>query len=247
MKQIKQLGQNFLVDTTAINSFISFCNLQKTDNVLEIGIGQGALTKQIAPKVSKVVGIEIDLNCINYVNNLKIENVQIINANFLNLDLYQTIKQHNINKVVGAIPYYITSPIIHKIITEATTPLQTVYLITQKEFAQKVIDTKKRSYFTNLIEQYGNISRGQVILKTSFNPVPKVDSYFFGIQFKNYPKTSTNVVKWSKFLHKGFATPRKKINKVFDKQKLLQLNIDPNLRPSQLTLIDWQNIYNCRE
>ncbi|PIR43739.1 ribosomal RNA small subunit methyltransferase A [candidate division WWE3 bacterium CG10_big_fil_rev_8_21_14_0_10_32_10] len=241
-----QLGQNFLINKNDINDFIEFCNLEMQDNVLEIGVGEGAITKYIVPRVNKFIGVEVDIDLINKIYKLQNPNykLQIINGDFLKLNLSKLIKKEKINKIIGAIPYYISSPIIHKILKESTEPLKYVYLITQKEFAKKVVSkANKKSYFTNLIGKYGKIKPGGLIKNTSFSPIPKVDSYSFGIEFTKYPKEASNVVKWSRYLHFIFSNPRKKINKKFNKNIFDKLKIDSNKRPEDLTQEEVLKLY----
>jgi len=244
-KTYKMLGQNFLVDKGVVKRFISFCNLSRKDIVLEIGVGKGVLTKEIGPTVTRTFGIEIDPTLSNEVLSFSISNLQIFNEDFLKIDLKKYIQEYKINKIIGAIPYYISSPIIHKIMREIISPLQEICLITQLEFAKKLIGKERqRSYFTNFIERYARIIPGEKIEKSSFNPTPKVDSYYFKIKTEHNPEDSSEVVKWSRFLHYVFMTPRKKINKRFENKILLESNIDPNLRPENLSLKELEYIYN---
>ncbi|HHH14328.1 MAG TPA: ribosomal RNA small subunit methyltransferase A [candidate division WWE3 bacterium] len=234
-----KLGQNFLIDKQAINDFINFCSIKKEDTILEIGPGFGALTKHLSLKAKKVIAIEIDTDLAYKLNTLGIENLLVLNKDFLEVNLKELVEKEKITKIIGAIPYYISSPIIHKIIEEAKEPLKEVALITQKEFAQKIIGTKKnRSYFTNLIERYAEIIPGRVIKSSSFKPKPKVDSMYFKFVFKDYPKNKEEFIKWSKFLHHVYTNPRKKINKKFKKDLLLKAGISPDIRPQNLSVED---------
>lgn len=244
MNKRKSLGQNFLVDKTAVKKFLQNSDLHKKDNVLEIGVGEGALTLPIANSVNTITSIEIDYKLAAKMAGLGIENLQIVNEDFLRINLKDLIQEREINKIVASIPYGITSPIIHKIIRESVAPLEEVHLITQKEFADKLIGGEnKKSYFTFLIENWGNITEGNKIRKESFNPIPKVDSKSFSIVLHDYPNNEKEVVKWSKFVHFAFASPRKKINKRFSKEQLKKLNISEDKRPENLTLSEMRILY----
>lgn len=245
MNKTRALGQNFLVNQNSINEFLQFSDLKSTDVILEIGIGVGALTGPLTKTVKQVVAIEIDTGLTDKAQTWSIENLKILNINFLDCDLKQIIKENNINKIVASIPYSITSPIIHKIIRESCTPLVEIYLIAQKEFVNKIVGRGDRSsYFTFLVSKWANIKNGSLIGRDSFNPVPKVDSQSFSFSFFDYPKSREEVVKWSKFVHFTFASPRKKINKRFELEVLNNLNIDPNIRPENLTLKQIISLYN---
>lgn len=251
-KAKKYFGQNWLIDQKAIEQFIQFCDIKPTENVLEIGMGNMALTLPLVKIANKVVSVEIDKELVNKarlkVNSEKlvINNIlSIINSDFLQMDLAEIIKKEQITTIVSAIPYNITSPIIHKIIEESVSPLFKVCLITQKEFAQKLVGkTNKRSYFTNLVGRYAKITPGITILNTSFYPVPKVYSTYFKFIFNTYPENIYQVKQWEKFLHHVFRTPRKKINKAFDKDTLRKLAIDENLRPENLSLEQLNQLSN---
>lgn len=244
-KTKKRFGQNWLIDQKAIQQFIQFCDINPTENVLEIGIGNMALTLPLVKFANKVVSIEIDKELVNSAK-LKINSkLSVINADFLQIDLAKIIKKEKITTIISAIPYNITSPIIHKIIEESTTPLSKVCLITQKEFTQKLVGkTNKRSYFTNLVERYAKITPGITILNTSFYPVPKVDSMYFKFIFDTFPKNIYQVKQWEKFLHHAFRMPRKKLNKAFNKDTLIKLAIDENLRPANLSLNQLKKLSN---
>jgi len=245
MNKTKALGQNFLVNTESIESFLDFCNLKSADKVLEIGLGEGALTIPISIKIDKIVCVEIDKTLVDKSVQWQLENLQVIYENFLDCNLAEIIKKNKINKIVAAIPYSITSPIIHKIIKEGCLPLVDVNLIAQKEFTEKLVgDDKKRSYFTSLVNRWASIKNGEKIEKESFNPIPKVDSKFFSFSFFDYPKEEKEVIKWSKFLHFVFASPRKKINKRFKTEILESLDIDKDKRPENLDLPELDKLYN---
>jgi len=241
-----KLGQNFLKNKGSVFNFLNFCNISNSDSVLEIGVGQGALTYDILAKNPKnYTGIEIEKS---FADTFEFEfldkkNRQIINADILRVDLQKIIKKQKITKIIGAIPYYISSPIIHKIIYESCKPLSEVYLITQFEFAERVLGINRRSYFTNFIQNYCELNRGKKIKKECFYPKPKVDSMYFNLSFNNYPLSVKDAKKFSLFLHKGFKNPRKKITKAFKKEFLENLNINPNLRPENLSLLEWQSIH----
>ena len=109
----KKWGQNFIEDPNIINKIIKVINPQKTDKIIEIGPGQGALTNELSSKIKKLVAVEIDpLLCSSLESTFK-NHTRIINEDILKLDLNQ-FKDYN--KIVGNLPYYITTPIIFKVL-----------------------------------------------------------------------------------------------------------------------------------
>ena len=242
----KRFGQNFLVDETVILTMIETANLTKDDTVVEIGPGIGALTTQIIRKVKKIIAVEFDTNMVNILNS----NYEINNANnltILNQDVldfnptsYPDIKSNY--KVIGSIPYQITSPLIHKLINWEVKPQLAVLLI-QKEVAEKICSkTPNASYFSIFISAFGKAEIIKNVTSSSFYPSPKVQSAIIKINFEN-KKNLLEPAKFSKFLHHGFKNPRKMINKAFDKKLLLKNNINPELRPENLILDEWIKLY----
>ena len=135
-------------------------------------------------------------------------------------------------KIIGAIPYNITSPILHLII-EQNNLAEKVVLVIQKEVAEKITDAKKDSYLSNYIKYFFDINYEFTISRNDFFPAPKVDSAVITL----IKKTNINEIdkdKFSSFLHKVFRSPRKKINKVFSREILASCEIDENLRPENL-------------
>ena len=235
IKPIKDLGQNFLRNQEAINKIVALLEITEDDEILEIGPGEGVLTKVcLANQVNfKLVALDIDPRSVEELNKISDSRFEIKLGNFLE----QKIPA---NKILGAIPYNITSPILHKIIDYEFLPKKVV-LVIQKEVAEKITD-KKGSYLKDFINFYYDISYIFTINKEDFYPIPKVDSAVITLEIKeilpNFDKK-----KLSNFLHKVFRTPRKKINKVFSKQILNKLDIDENKRPEDLTLIELENLF----
>ena len=228
IKPIKELGQNFLRNHEAIAKIVNLLEIKEGDEILEIGPGEGVLTKICLdnPNNFKLISIDVDPRSVEELNKIADPRFEIRLGNFLE----QKIPAE---KILGAIPYNITSPILHKIISYENLPKRVV-LVIQKEVAEKLSD-KKGSYLKDYLNFYYEIKYAFTIDKEDFYPVPKVDSAVIVLNLKNQiPNFDKN--KLSNFLHKVFRSPRKKINKVFPKDYLNKLNIDENKRPEDLTL-----------
>jgi len=228
IKPIKELGQNFLRNEIAIQKIVDLLDILDKDEILEIGPGEGVLTKECLKKDEKfkLIALDIDPRSAEELNKIQDERFEIRLGNFLEQKILA-------NKILGAIPYNITSPILHKIINYEILP-EKVVLVIQKEVAEKITD-KKGSYLKDFINFYFETKYEFTILKEDFYPIPKVDSAVVTLNLKkDIPNFDKN--KFSNFLHKVFRSPRKKINKVFPKDYLNKLNIDENKRPEDLTL-----------
>ena len=228
IKPIKELGQNFLRNNEAIVKIVNLLEIIEDDEILEIGPGEGVLTKVCLqnPNKFKLISIDVDSRSVEELNKISDPRFEIRLGNFLE----QKIPAQ---KILGAIPYNITSPILHKIISYENLPKKVV-LVIQKEVAEKLCN-QKGSYLKDYLNFYYEINYSFTIKKEDFYPVPKVDSAVIVMDLKNQiPNFDKN--KLSSFLHKVFRSPRKKINKVFLKDYLNNLEIDENKRPEDLTL-----------
>jgi 16S rRNA (adenine1518-N6/adenine1519-N6)-dimethyltransferase len=236
IKPIKDLGQNFLRNDEAIQNIVNLLEISNGDKVLEIGPGEGVLTKICLknPAEFQLIALDIDPRSVEELNRISDPRLVIKLGNFLEQKIPAT-------KILGAIPYNITSPIFHKIIEYETLPKKVV-LVIQKEVAEKVSD-KKGSYLKDYLNFYYEIEYKFKINREDFYPAPKVDSAVIVLNLKSEtPSFDKN--KLSSFLHKVFRSPRKKINKVFSKELLKNLNIDDNKRPEDLTLKELEILFN---
>lgn len=231
IKPIKDLGQNFLRNHKVIEKFVEQIDITLGDLIYEIGPGEGVITKEIlnSKEIFKLKSIDIDERSIEILMQVSDERFEILHKDILKF--LPDISEENY-KVVGAIPYNITSPIIHRIIEKENLPKKIV-LIVQEEVARKVVGVEKNSYFSFYVGNFYDMKYIQKISRNDFYPIPNVDS---GLIVFNRKENLNKIdkVKYSNFLHKLFRSPRKKINKVFKKEMLEELNISPDLRPEDL-------------
>ncbi|MBU1104682.1 16S rRNA (adenine(1518)-N(6)/adenine(1519)-N(6))-dimethyltransferase RsmA [Candidatus Parcubacteria bacterium] len=245
----KSLGQNFLKSPKVLNDFIQACDLSKNDVVLEVGAGTGAVTRELAEVAGKVIAVEFDRDLVEALKeSLKdYSNVEIVNDDILqifptSLAVGELHRAGNL-KIVGSIPYSITSPLIGKIYELKQKPTL-ICLIVQWEVAKKICaKPPNASYLSNLVATFGEAKIIRKIPPGAFCPAPRVDSAILRIVTHNkYPDIRTK--EFSQFLHKGFKHPRKKIKQVFTLEELLKVGIDPSLRPENLSLLNWLNLFN---
>jgi len=184
----KSLGQNFLTDKNIIDKIIEKSNIGETDLVIEIGPGIGVLTAAAAEAAGKVIAIEIDRNLIPILNETlrEYDNIEILNNDVLKTDLREILEQNReIHgqktsgvKILGNLPYYITTPIIMKIL-EDRVPADSITIMLQKEVADRIKSAPgSRTYgaLSVAVQYYCTVAHVVNAPKEIFVPQPKVDS-----------------------------------------------------------------------
>lgn len=262
----KSLGQNFLIDDCVIEKIIESSNIEKEDLIIEIGPGLGVLTERLLKKSNNVVVIELDKKMIEILQNRFClnRNLEIINDDVLKVDLEKLIKnkkeQTNINKVkiVANLPYYISTPIIMKLL-ENRLEISEIIVMVQKEVAQRLgTETGKREAgaITYAVEYYAQATPIIDVPKESFIPSPKVESQVIKLEVRQNPKIEVEDEKLLfNIIQKSFMQRRKTLsnalinNKILDSkekvEKMFQtLEIPSNVRGENLTLEEFGKIAN---
>ncbi len=196
IKANKNLGQNFLIDEQVIEKIVSSSEIGKEDCVIEIGPGLGTLTKELLEKAGKVISIELDKKVIPILKDrfLLYKNFELINDDVLRVDLKKIIADEKENgfkdvKIVANLPYYITTPIIMKLLEEKL-DLKSIIVMVQKEVADRLIavpSDKDTGAITYSVYYY---AKGEEILevpKTSFIPEPEVTSKVIKLDIRKEP------------------------------------------------------------
>ncbi len=246
----KYLGQHFLTDKHILQKIIQSSKLKADDIVIEIGPGQGVLTQLMAPDVKKLICIETDRDLIEPLRSSFGSEAQIIHADFLQWDMSEL--PDNI-KVIGNIPYYISTPIIEKLIANRS-KISDVFLTVQLEFGQRLTALKGKEYgsLSCFAQYYADIKVLFKIKNTCFRPSPKVDSCFVHMKFKELNEDlAGNEEALFKMIQTAFGQRRKTIvnslKGLAAKEKLEEalgaLNINFNARPENLTLSNYIDLY----
>lgn len=192
----KSLGQNFLTDPHVLEKIIRAAALTKESGVIEIGPGIGALTERLAQAAGKVVAIEIDQRLIPVLENLfqNNDNVEIINEDALTVNLKQVVADHFQNAgslhVVANLPYYVTSPILVRLLQEQL-PLTNIVIMIQKEVADRLKaapGTKDYSSLSVLVQYYAEVREVGRVPSHVFVPRPQVDSKVVCLTLRKEPK-----------------------------------------------------------
>ena len=213
IKANKNLGQNFLVDDDALQDIVDGADINQDDLVIEIGPGLGSLTKLLLEKSKKVICIELDKKMVKIIKDRFsiYNNLEIINDDVLRINLNELIKQEkekNQNlknvKVVANLPYYITTPIIMKLV-ENNLDIESITVMIQKEVAERLIaipGCKETGAITYTIYYYCECKKIREVENTCFIPEPEVTSEVINLKLRNNPavqvkdkKVMFNIIK----------------------------------------------------
>ena len=261
----KKLGQNFLIDEYVVNEIVNIANVSKNDLIIEIGPGIGTLTKSLLEKAGKVISIEIDKKMLNILNDrfLLYKNFELINQDILQINLNELITK-NINskitncKIVANLPYYITTPIIVKLLEEKL-DVQNITIMVQKEVAERLTaipGEKNTSSISHMIYYFADSEIALEVPKTCFIPSPNVDSAIINLNFLNEPRVKINNEKeFFKLIQTAFSQKRKTLvnsllnNNIFSSREeaenaISSINLDVKVRPENLSIYDFANLYN---
>lgn len=244
---IKEFGQNFLSDSVIINKMVGLLEMTHGDTIIEIGPGHGALTEEVASRLrstnSELYAVEIDKRFSDKLLSMysSDENIHIYEDNILNfLPKFKTDKDV---KILGSLPYYITSPIIHEIIKMNKQPELCVLLI-QKEVAEKIASpAPDSSYLSVFVQTFYSVEYIFTVPKEKFFPKPQVDGGVLKLIKRKDVSLSEDIEKYEGFLHRGFSSPRKMLNKPFKREELALAGINPDLRPQNLSADEWLRFY----
>ena len=238
-KHKKRYGQNFLRNNIIPKRIISAADIKKDSLVIEIGPGAGIMTKLLAnnPNVKQVLAYEIDtsLEEILDINLMGLDNIDIIYDDFLNRDVKSDLKNYKYSNlyVVANLPYYITTPIITKIIEE-NIDLEKMVIMIQKEVADRFsAKPKSKEYgsITVFLNYYFDIKKEFVVSRNEFNPKPNVDSMVISLNKKKNSYNVKDKEKFFKLIKDSFKFKRKTIRnnlKGYDLEKIEKILINNN-------------------
>ena len=240
----KHLGQNFLYDPSVLDRIIAAADLTSDDTVVEIGPGPGRMTRMLADRAKRLIAIEIDrtlcerlkADLIGY-RNIEIIHGDVMRFPFENLSAF---------KVVANIPYYITTPIIFRLLDEKKS-LISMTLTIQKEVAERIVarpGTKDYGVLSLSTQFYAEPELRFIVPKEAFRPVPKVDSAVIHMKIRKEPAVMVqDTAMFFRVVKTAFSQRRKTLSnslqsfRSHDIRGLLRnVGIDPGRRPETLSL-----------
>lgn len=264
IKANKNLGQNFLINEEVVTNIVDCSNIDKQDLVIEIGPGLGTLTKYLLEKAGKVICIELDTKMLQILKDRfsLYNNFELINNDVLKVDLKNIIEKEKAEgkiknvKIVANLPYYITTPIIMKLLEEEL-ELESITVMIQKEVADRLIaipGEKNTGAITYAVYYYATSEAIMEVPNSSFIPEPTVTSKIIKLNIRKEPiVTPKNKEKMFKVIKCAFMQKRKTLlnsltnNKIFENKNqgielLKSLQINENIRPEELTLEQFEKI-----
>lgn len=246
LKNNKSLGQHWLKNRLILDDIAGLSEVEGISTCLEIGPGLGTLTSSLFKVFPKIIAVEYDQRLAqNLPKSFPGKDLTVINQDFLDFDLGSLERPY---VAVGNIPYYITSPIIQRLLSADNSPAKIVLLI-QKEVAERIAaGVGKHTVLSLTVQNLAKVTLGPVVTKEFFTPPPKVDSEIIILEPKK-PEVDEEVLKLIKI---GFSAPRKKLTHNLaagtgvDKQTLRTIlehcNISPDSRPADLSLENWKKL-----
>ncbi len=246
----QSLGQNFLTDPNVARNIVAAFALKPNDVVLEIGPGLGVLTLLVQPQVCRLVAIEIDKNLASILHAKLADcaNFELIVNDFLKVDL-QRLPPDNGWRIIGNIPYHITSPILFKVL-EARQAVQDMTLLLQKEVAARIVakhNCKDYGILSVMSQTFADVNTLLQVPRTVFSPRPKVDSSLVCWTYTDErSRQIQDEAVFRQAVRRAFGQRRKMLrNSLRDFFLLDRLSASElTMRPEQLSVQQWIDLSN---
>lgn len=250
----KSLGQNFLIDNNIRRKIVESADVVSTSLIIEVGPGNGSITKSLVKLGVPVIAFEIDKRLESYLSSINSDNLEVIYDDFLNVDLKNVLSKYKYDKLhlIANLPYYITTPIINKVINE--TNVDEMIVMVQKEVGARfkaLPNTKEYNSLSVYLQYYFDISKVTIVSRNSFIPKPNVDSIVIKFTRKNELLNVKDKELFFRLVKDAFKQKRKNLRNNLSDYDLIKLqdalkNIDKDLtfRAEQLSLEEFVFIAN---
>ncbi|MDD2627374.1 MAG: 16S rRNA (adenine(1518)-N(6)/adenine(1519)-N(6))-dimethyltransferase RsmA [Clostridia bacterium] len=256
----KKYGQNFLIDNDILEDIAAIPNISKEDTIVEIGPGLGNLTEKLIKKAKRVIAFEIDEDMIKVLETrfAKESNLELVKKDILKVDIKDHIKSNEKIKIVANLPYYITTPILFKILEEWSDCTESMTVMVQKEVAERMISksrSKDYGILTVNIDYYGTATKAFDVPNSAFLPQPNVTSSVTFIKIEKKHNVINKEI-FFKFVKAAFSKRRKKLTNSLEStnflgltkeeiNKILESNgIKENARAEELSVEEFVKVAN---
>ncbi len=250
----KALGQHFLTDRKILNRIVNVIAPEAVDVIIEIGAGRGALTFKLAKSEALIIAIEKDRSLIPYLKKKDIGNLTVLEKDALRVKFNELLHCKQ-GKIVGNLPYVISSPLLFKILAEKEHVSFCVFLL-QREVAQRVCaapGTKKYAPLSILLQNEFQTQLHFHVPASSFSPPPRVESALISLKKRSHPlHVVPHQELFAKFLKGAFQSRRKKLSNNLKALKIspsqireayLACGIDEKLRPEQVSMSQFYALF----
>ena len=252
----QMMGQHFLKDQGTLRKILQHINPQPEDKIIEIGAGKGALTLDLIKSAGRVVAIEKDKDLIPYLKKKATENLHVVEEDILKIPLRKLVGKNEQVKLVGNLPYSISSPMLFKVAEEKSLISECLFLL-QKEVAERVCSqpgTKKYAPLSILLQNHFIRKILFFVSPESFSPPPKVESAFISLRKRLKPLFPIqNEGHFLQLLQMSFQHRRKTLQNNLKKHEISQNVLDRafkscgfihNIRAEQVGLSQFISLYN---
>ena len=250
-KARKRFGQNFLTDDHVIDRIVQSIGIQSTDSLVEIGPGQGALTREILPLVEQLDVIELDRDLITGLQLLKSHypGLNIHNADAMRFDFSQ-LKQQPL-RVVGNLPYNISTPLIFNLLSYAGV-IKDMHFMLQKEVVERMAAQPgggQSGRLTIMVQYRCKVEKLFIVPPEAFDPQPKVESAIVRLTpYTELPFVAKDEKQMASLVTQAFSQRRKTLRNclktLLDTEQIESLGIDPKRRPETLSVEEFVNLAN---
>ncbi|MGB3200020.1 MAG: 16S rRNA (adenine(1518)-N(6)/adenine(1519)-N(6))-dimethyltransferase RsmA [Nodosilinea sp.] len=262
----KRFGQHWLTDERVLHRMLEAAAVTRSDTVLEIGPGTGALTRWLLPLANAVIAVEIDRDLVRKLNHqfAKHDNFRLVPSDILELDIAAVSRDKHFdyglpNKVVANIPYYITGPILEKLLGTLAAPnpkpYDAIVLLVQKEVAERLYARPGRKAFGALSVRVQYLADCKLVCPVparAFQPPPQVDSAVVKITPRPPTTPSDDLAGFDRLVKLGFGSKRKMLRNnlkgAIDRDALeaimTALGIEPTARAEDLSVEQWVALSN---
>ncbi|MEO0985948.1 MAG: 16S rRNA (adenine(1518)-N(6)/adenine(1519)-N(6))-dimethyltransferase RsmA [Cyanobacteria bacterium J06639_14] len=264
-KPRKRFGQHWLRSEKVLNQIVAAAELNDRDRVLEIGPGTGVLTQKLLDQAQAVAAVEIDYDLCRKLENQfeQVSNFLLLQGDILQMELAQQLANHPEfqipNKVVANIPYYITGPILEKLLGTLAqpnpTPFDAIVLLVQQEIAERLTALPGTKIFGGLSVKVQYLADCDIVCAVppkAFQPPPKVTSAVIRLRPRPFPLQAKDPRLLQQLVKLGFASKRKMLRNnlasVIERPQLLalfaELGIAANVRAEDLSVTNWVTLSN---
>ena len=256
----KKLGQNFINGDHLLSKIVAAAEVSAEDVVIEIGPGAATLTAALAKKAKQVIAVEIDKDLYPIINErmAEFENFELVGGDAMKVDFDELAAKYGVKryKIVANLPYYITTPIVMRLLEEGFRTERIVIMV-QKEVAERFLakaGTKAYGAITVALNYYGEVTRAFNVPRSMFTPRPEVDSAVVCIKcWQEKPFQAIDEKLWRSLVKAAFSQRRKTLNNALKtlnfpaevlKAALAEANIDPSRRGETLSVEEFVHLAN---